>query len=49
MRDMFGELLGSACCVRGQEKEWMGFSLDDLRSFGINADHWTTANQDKGE
>ena len=24
-------------------------SLDDLRVFGINADQWTTAAQDKGE
>ena len=33
---MFGELVGCADCVGGQEKEW-GF-LDDLRAFGINAD-----------
>ena len=33
----------------GQEKEWMGYFLDDLRAFGINADQWTTAAQDKGE
>ena len=31
----------------GQEKEWMGYFLDDLRAFGINADQWTTAAQDK--
>ena len=36
-------------CVMGQEKEWMGCFLDDLRAFGINADQWTTAAQDKGE
>ena len=34
----------------GQEKEWMECFLDDLRAFGINADHqWTTAVQDEGE
>ena len=32
----------------GQENEWMGIFLDDLRAFGINADQWTTAAQDKG-
>ena len=46
---MFGELVGSAGCVGGQEKEWMGCFLDDLRAFGINADQWTTTAQDEGE
>ena len=36
-------------CVGGQEKEWMGCFLVDLRAFGINADQWTTAAQDEGE
>ena len=27
----------------------MGCFLDDLRAFGINADHWTTAAQDEGK
>ena len=27
----------------------MGCFLDDLRAFGINADQWTTAAQDRGE
>ena len=27
----------------------MGCFLDDLRAFGINADHWTPAAQDDGE
>ena len=45
---MFGKLMGGACCVGGQEKEWMGCFLDDLRAFGINADHLTTAAQDEG-
>ena len=45
---MFGELVGSAGCVGGQKKEWMGCFLDDLRAFGINADQWTTAAQDEG-
>ena len=44
-----GELVGGVGCVRGQEKEWMGCFLDDLRAFGINADQWTTAAQDEGE
>ena len=35
--------MGGAGCVGGQEKEWMGCFLDDLRAFGINADQWTTA------
>ena len=35
---MFGGLMGSAGCVRGQKKERMGCLLDDLRAFGINAD-----------
>ena len=35
---MFGEMVGSAGCVRGQEKELMGCFIDDLRTFGINAD-----------
>ena len=45
---MFGEMVGGAGCVGGQEKEWMGCFLDDLRPFGINADQWTTAAQDEG-
>ena len=44
---MFGELVWDAGCVGGQEKEWVGWFLDDLRAFGINADHWTTAAQDE--
>ena len=46
---MSGEMVGGAGCVGGQEKEWMGCFLDDLRAFGINADQWTTAAQDEGE
>ena len=46
---MFGELVGGAGCVEGQEKEWMWCFLDDLRVFGINADQWTTTAQDEGE
>ena len=44
---MFGEMVGGAGCVGGQEKEWVGCSLDDLRAFGINADQWTTSAQDE--
>ena len=46
---MFGEMVGGAGRVGGQEKEWMECLLDDLRAFGINADQWTTAALDKGE
>ena len=47
---IFGELVGGAGCVGGQEKEWMGCFLDELRAFGINADRqWTTAAQEQGE
>ena len=46
---MFGELVGGAGCVGGQEKEWMECFLDDLRAFGINVDQWTTAAQDEGK
>ena len=46
---MFGELVGGAGCVGGQEKEWMGYFLEALRAFGINAEQWTTAAQDEGE
>ena len=47
---MFGEeLVGGVGCVGGHEKKWMGCLLDGLRAFGINADQWTTAAQDKGE
>ena len=35
---MFGELVRGAGCMGGQEKEWMGCFLDDLRAFGINDD-----------
>ena len=46
---MFGELVGGAGCMGGQEKTWMGCFLDDLRAFGINADQWTAAAQDESE
>ena len=46
---MLGALAGGAGCVGGQENEWMGCFLDDLRVFGINADQWTIAAQDEGE
>ena len=45
----FGELMGAAGCVRGQEKKGMGCFLDDLRAFGINAYQSTTPTQGKGE
>ena len=43
---MFEELVGG---VGGQEKEWMGCLLNDLKYFGINAGQWTTVAQDEGE
>ena len=46
---VFGAMVGGTGCVGGQEKEWIGCFLDDLRAFGINADQWTTAAQDEGE
>ena len=45
---LFGEMVGGVGCVEGQEKEWMGCFLDDLRAFGINADQWTTKAQSEG-
>ena len=42
-------MVGRAGCAGGQEKEWVGCFLDDLRAFGINADQWATAAQDEGE
>ena len=46
---MFGEMVGGVGCVGGQEKEWMGRFVEDLRAFGINADQWTIAAQDEWE
>ena len=46
---MFGEMVGGAGCVGGQQKKWMGCFPDDLRAFGINADQWTTSAQDEGD
>ena len=46
---MFGELVGGAGSAEGQEKEWMGCLLDDLRVFGIHPDKWTVAAQHEGD
>ena len=46
---MFGRVVGGENCEGGQEKEWTGCLLDDLRVFDINAEQWTTAAQDEGE
>ena len=43
---MFRELVGGAVPAGGQEKEWMGCLLDDLRAFGIETDQWRIAAQD---
>ena len=45
---MFGEMVGGAGCVRGQEKEWMECFLGDFRAFGINADQWTLQPRTRG-
>ena len=46
---MFGRLMGGEGCVGGQEKEWTGCLLDDLRGFGINADQWAIVAPDEEE
>ena len=46
---MFEEVVRGAGCVGGQEKEWAGCLLENLKAFGINADQWTTAAQDERE
>ena len=49
MRDVRRNGGGRELCAGGEEKEWTGCFLDDLRTFGINPDQWTTAAQDEGE
>ena len=45
---MFGEMERDAGSVGGQEKEWIGCFLDDVRAFfGIDTDQWTIAARDK--
>ena len=39
---MFGEMAGGVGCMGGQEQEWMGCSLDNLRAFGINTNQLVT-------
>ena len=46
---MSGELVGGAGCVGGQGNEWMGYFLNDLRAFDINANQWMTAARDEGK
>ena len=46
---MFGGMGGALAVSGARGKDWMGCFLDDLRVFGINAEHWTTAAQDEGE
>ena len=46
---MFGELVGGAGCMGGQEEEWMECFRDDVKASGIKVDQWTTAAQDEGE
>ena len=46
---MFGNWWGTRAVWGGQEKEWTGYFLDDLGTFGINTDQWTTKTQDEGK
>ena len=46
---MFGDLVGGVVSSGGQEKEWMGCLLGDLRAFGVKIDQWTIAAQHEGE
>ena len=46
---VFRELKRGADCVGEEENEWMVCLLNDLRTFGNNADQWTTASHDEGE
>ena len=48
MRDVRRNGGGRGLCG-GQEKEWTGCFLDNLRAFGIDADQWATAAQDEGQ
>ena len=45
---VFEELMGGVGYLMGQKKERMGYVLDDLTAFVINADQRTTAAQDGG-
>ena len=46
---MFGKLEGGTGCVGVQENERMGYLLDGLRAFAMNADQRTTTAQDERE
>ena len=46
---MFGEVVGGRGLRGGQEKEWTGWLLDDLRAFSSNAAQWMIAAQNGGE
>ena len=48
MRDVRKNGGGRGLCG-GPGKRGVGYFLDDLRAFGINADQWTTAAQDERE
>ena len=45
-RRVFAGPVGGVVSSAGQEKEWTGCLLDDLRAFGIKTDWWTIAPQD---
>ena len=48
MRDVRRIGGGRGLCGGPGKRVWVGCLLDDLRTFGINADQWTTAAQDEG-
>ena len=41
--------MGGAGYVGGPKKDWIGCFLDNLGSFGIKSDQWTTAAQNEGK
>ena len=49
MRDVRRIRGGGAVSSGGEEKEWMGCLLGDLRAFGIKTDQWAIAAQDADE
>ena len=49
MRDAQRIDVGRGLCGGPGKRVDVGCFLDDLRAFGINADQWTTAAQDKGK
>ena len=46
---IFGELVGTVAFVGGQGKQWVGYLLNNLIAFGINAYQWATVARGKEE